>query len=724
MKRLALLIASWIWLGSLCLGGTAPEVNVDLSGYRPDCGVEVKHDGGRLVVRWPMAEDEFGRLALNLVPGEPLIESLDIDVGAKGSEPHTLLSKLDPATFLTVGTREAPQGRPPEMSVFNVFFDSPAKRDHETYLAKLDLKQARVTSNGHRATVALNDVSAGPFRGRLEFTVYPGARLIHVEAVVSTEEDRRAILYDAGLLEAPGSVRPRFVWLDTEMKPQSGGVDSQVSDRTLAVRYRTLIANCDGGSVACFPPPHQFFFPRDLTDNLGYLWCGTGHRKLTDRFGFGIRQSEQGGGSFVPWCNAPPGTEQRLGVFYLLSRGGPAETLQEVLAYTHGDRFPALPGYRTLTSHWHMAVAVAALKEHEQGRAETIPDFVQMFRSMGVNMVHLAEFHGDGHAQDPGPLRLSEMESMFSECRRLSDADLLFIPGEEANVYLGIQQPGKNPGHWLYLFPRPVYWIMKRAAGEPFVTEHPKYGTVYRVGSIADMVALIEREHGLAWTAHPRIKASSWTPDIFRNEDFYKAGFWLGAAFKAMPADLARPRLGERCLDLLSDMDNWGQKKYMLGEVDVFKLDHTHELYGNMNINYVKLDHVPRFEEGWQPVLSALRDGRFFVTTGEVLVPEFTIGGKSSGETLATADSRPEVRATLEWTFPLRFAELVSGDGRNVYRERIDLADTGPFGKRALTLKPDLSGRTWARLEAWDVATNGAFTQPVWLAPRQASDAN
>jgi len=38
----------------------------------------------------------------------------------------------------------------------------------------------------------------------------------------------------------------------------------------------------------------------------------------------------------------------------------------------------------------------------------------------------------------------------------------------------------------------------------------------------------------LVWAAHPRIKASSWTPDIFRNEDFYLSDSWLGGAWKAM----------------------------------------------------------------------------------------------------------------------------------------------------------------------------------------------
>jgi hypothetical protein len=65
----------------------------------------------------------------------------------------------------------------------------------------------------------------------------------------------------------------------------------------------------------------------------------------------------------------------------------------------------------------------------------------------------------------------------------------------------------------------------------------------------------------------------------------------------------------------------------------------------------------------------------------------------------------------------MRFAEVISGDGQQVYRERIELAQTTPFGERLLTLRPELKGRKWVRAEAWDVAANGAFTQPVWLTP-------
>ena len=84
--------------------------------------------------------------------------------------------------------------------------------------------------------------------------------------------------------------------------------------------------------MACFPPPHQFFFPRDLTDNLKTVWYGRDHRGLDGRLGFGIRQAERGGGSFVPWFNAPPGTDQRLGVFYLLSDGDAEQAVRKPCA--------------------------------------------------------------------------------------------------------------------------------------------------------------------------------------------------------------------------------------------------------------------------------------------------------------------------------------------------------------------------------------------------------
>ena len=297
---------------------------------------------------------------------------------------------------------------------------------------------------------------------------------------------------------------------------------------------------------------------------------------------------------------------------------------------------------------------------------------------------------------------------MHSECRRLSDERFLLLPGEEPNVHLG--------GHWISLFPRPVYWLLRPKPGTPFEQNVEGWGTVYAVHDAQDVLRLMEKEKGLMWTAHPRTKSSYGFPDRYREQDFYRSDHFLGAAWKAMPADLSQPRLGVRVLDLFNDMANWGQRKYVLGEVDVFKVMPDYELYGHMNINYLKLDRLPRFDDGWQPVLDALRNGRFFVSTGEVLLPEFKVGGKESGQTLRLSGSATaEVEARVEWTFPPAFAEVIWGSGDHVHRQRLDLSEGGAFSSKTLRITVDLNGAKWVRFEVWDIAANGAFSQPVWI---------
>ncbi len=715
--------AAWTWAcaGAALAIGAARAAGADDSGR-----AEVRRDGDRATLAWPCAPGESGRLTLDLRPGRPLFERLEI-VADASKQAATLAEGVDPAVFLVVGTRENPPPTPPGMSVFNVFFDNPAKRPNRAVTATFEGKALRVLVEGPRASLAVGPIAAGPFRGELVVTAYAGARLLHVEAVLSTTEDRTAFLYDAGLV-GDRPIGKGLAWVDTEGVLRREAIVPEAPDRAEAVRHRLIVAESEGGSLACFPPPHQYFYPRDFTDNLRTTWHGRSHRWLTLGFGLGVRQPETGGGNYSPWINAPPGTEQRLGVFYLLTRGKADHAVAEALRYTHGDRFPDLPGTRKFSSHWHMAFTVEAMKAKARGiDPPPVPELVDIFKSLGVDAVHVAEFHGDGHPDDPGPARLAELEAMFAECRRLSDDKLLLIPGEEANMYLGPRQPGRNPGHWLEMFPKPVYFTMKRAQGQPFDEPDTRYGTVYHLGNSDDLLALLDREGGLAWTAHPRIKASNFAPDLYRTEPFFRSPRWLGAAFKAMPADLSRPRLGDRGLNLLDDMSNWGSHKQLVGEVDVFKVDHTHEIYGHMNVNYVRLDRLPRFDEGWQPINDALRAGRFFVTTGEILINAATLGDRPFDGTaplvLAPGD-RPELKVALSWTFPLRFAELVSGDGTKVYRDRIDLSATPPFGHQTLTLTPDLAGRTWARLEAWDVATNGAFTQPIWIEPKPTAAGN
>ena len=175
MRRAAapILLASLLIPAAALPRASATEVQADFSAYRPDSGVAVRQDGTRLHVRWPIAEGEHGVLVLQLRPTEPLIE--EIGIAPTGDGPSApLLRKVNPVTLLTVGVRDlSKQG-------WNAFFDNPPRRPHETFPAVLAVQAVRVQSQGRRSTVVLDGLSAGPFRGDLRFTVYPGCRLVHV----------------------------------------------------------------------------------------------------------------------------------------------------------------------------------------------------------------------------------------------------------------------------------------------------------------------------------------------------------------------------------------------------------------------------------------------------------------------------------------------------------------------------------------------------------------
>ena len=126
----------------------------------------------------------------------------------------------------------------------------------------------------------------------------------------------------------------------------------------MQARYRTLALKTGGGSVAVFPAPHQYFFPARL-HLQSRLTSGIVPGADAWRSASGNCRDENW--QYYPWTNAPPGLPQRMGVFFLLSTGAPDAALATVLRYTNGDRFRALDGYKTLSTHWHLADTVQAM---------------------------------------------------------------------------------------------------------------------------------------------------------------------------------------------------------------------------------------------------------------------------------------------------------------------------------------------------------------------------
>jgi hypothetical protein len=678
-------------------GSTYGQVDINLSEFDSDGASQVKQEGDQCKISWPTGKGEIGEIVLDMKENTPLFKSVSLEHAQKG---HLVGASLDPLFLLTVGERDLSKA-----SGWDIFFDRTAYKPHKAYRVSLNKQKIKVASRGKRTRITIDSMQAGEFSGWLEITLFHGSALINMAAVLSTPEDARAIIYDAGLV-SKDKIWNELFWSDTEGYIQAGKpLYTGQKSQNLAVKFRTIIGESEGGSMAVFPPPHQYFYPLDNAYNLQYVWYGSDYRDMVPEFGMGIRHDLMGDRRHVPWFNAPPDTQQRLNFFVQLSHTKDGQILEDVKAYTHHDRYKPLSGFRTMASHFHTEHMDDVLTHKP---LPDIPGHVKALRSMGVNIMHLGEYHLAGNPRDPGPRRLPELQLMFEECERLSTGDFLMLPGEEPNCHFG--------GHWMNLFPNPVYWVMSREEGEPFVAEDPDYGKVYRVGNKHEMLQLLEEEKGLAWTAHARTKGSTGFPDQYKEETFFHSDRFLGAAWKSIPADLSLPNMGKRVLDLMDDMANWGRRKYVIGEADLFKLEPDYEIYGHMNINYLQLDKLPRFEDGWQPVLDAMENGKFFVTTGEVLLPSFSIAGKGSGETIRLASMESNaIELNVSWTFPLSYVEIISGDGQQVYRRKINLDDTEAFGEKGFEFPADLKGRKWIRLEVWDVAGNGAFTQPIWI---------
>jgi hypothetical protein len=395
--------------------------------------------------------------------------------------------------------------------------------------------------------------------------------------------------------------------------------------------------------------------------------------------------------------NAPPGTMQRMAVYYYLSASGSRQTQQQVMAYTHNDSYKPVPGFKTVTGHFHLDFNEMI---RDRGTSDFMPTWVPVFRGLGINIVYLADFHDDSDFTDPGPKRFYEQKLYFEGARKMSDKNFLVIPAEEVNSYLG--------GHWYLMLPKPVYFshAVPRPANQTFEENDPTYGHVYHLGSVADIENFVNREEGILWAAHPRAKSSAMYPDEYKGKDFFLSDRFIGASWESLPVDLSQARLcEERCFGVNDDMSNWAPKpKFMLAEGDTYMKVPSDETYPMLAINYLKLDKVPAYNESWAPVVEGIRDGSFFGTTGEILFHNWGIEG-SGAKSVYTA--------SIEYTFPLDFAELVWSDGTNVDRQIIRLTDTGPFGTKAFRIPFDARGKKWVRFDVWDSAGNGAWLQPV-----------
>lgn len=725
----------------------AQQMQCDLTQYKQQNGLtaEVSSDGLR--IGWTGERGQELLVRLGSRGTQPVIEEL---AARKAGGAWSVLGRgLTPELEITSGKRRISNqqlqplralGRPitPELierEKWNAFWDAPLEvpgsettnpdmprsaSEIKKALATYNANRCSVRTNGARMEITFGDVKAGVFAGQLVFTVYKGSNLLRQEAIASTSEPSVAYMYRAGLKGFQLDPKTILKWRDTARAWQEYrfGGDLNADPVVLRARNRLAILERSGGSLAVFPPPHKFFWAREIELNLGYVYY---RKDDSSSFSLGVRQADREemyrpyGKSDEVWqrrvaqsrnfargnfalYNAPPGTMQHMPVYFYLGAEGAEATQSAVLAYTHEDRFKHIPGYQVATSHFHTHFNEQLT---DAGTLDLQPTWLPVFREMGVNVAMMSDFHSDSHPKDAGPLRLKEQKVYFDGSKRHSDTNFLIMPGEEPNAYLG--------GHYTVVFPKPVYWTHVRKEGQPLVEQHPDYGKVYHIGSAADELEMLKREGGFVWQAHPRTKGSTGYPDEIRETPHFRSDAYLGASFQSLPADLSEQRICEkRCFGVLDDTNNWGAPKYLIAEGDTYMKYPDDETYPHLYVNYVKLDRLPRYDEDWSPILKAMRAGDFFVTSGEVLLRDFAVHGSGPKRTLGV---------DVEWTFPLEFVEVVWGDGSTTGRQVISATDRQPFGRHKFEIPFDATGRKWVRFAVWDSAGNGAFTQPVHLKP-------
>ena len=586
-----------------------------------------------------------------------------------------------------------------------------------------------VKSDGASLAVTFPGMKLGIFDGNLRFTVYRGTNLIQMDAIARTNEPWVAYKYDAGLKGFSTTTMPRVTWRDTGGHPQQHqfGGPKAIGLSGIRAANRLLVAEGPRGSIATFPPPHTFFFTREVDVNLGYVFY---RNDGGGTYSIGVTMPEAESDTFPQYeqnyalYNAPPGTWQKMSMYFYANPEPGEATRQAALRFTNNDVFKSVPGYKTFVNHFHLRV----VDRMRVGGFDTPLQDLMAMKAIGLNVIGLSDFHADSlAANDYGPARFKDQKDYAEASRRLSDKDFLVLPWEEPSVAFG--------GHYNVMWPKNVFWSKPNtigggrgggggqagqggdsaAAPKPlaFMENDSTYGKVYHTGNAENMQRLLDAEGGYWYHAHPRTKSTAGFPDATWGTKFLKSDRYLGVAFKpGMGQDNSEATMCEwRCFDAVDTMNNMNAgtgigPKFVIADIDTYRKSPEDDTYANFPVNYLKLDTVPGPDQDWSPVLKALRDGSFFVTTGEILIKNHAVTGTGSQRTF-TAD--------VEWTFPMAFMEIVTGDGKTVSKKVISATDMQAFGTKKLSIPFDATGKKWVRFSMWDVAGNGSFTQPQWL---------
>ena len=593
----------------------ADPLTCSLTEYRPTPGLTASAANDALTIAWDGDPGQQVRLRMTVMNGVPTIAELAVK--PQRGDWKIVATGLTPDYRVVTGVRRVTEqqlqplrGLKVELTKelidtikWDAFWDAPLNTEplENTRMGAIpppkgildqpglprkaeEIKRATATyatrgcdvkTNGARLEVSFDGVQLGVFTGRLQYSIYKGTNMIEQEVIAKTDVDSVAYKYEAGLkgLRIDGSARVAWRDVSNTWQDYRFGGATNTDIVPLRAQNRLVVAESAGGSIAAFPPPHNFFWSREVSFNQGYVF----YRKDGESsYSFGVRQPEaesspedMGRGAEDTRQNfalrsARPGTWQRMPVYLYVSATPADGAARGALAFTREDRFKPLPGYQVMATHFHSAM-VGRLRRQGGSLDVRLHDF-DVVKAAGVNIFAPIDGSGLGFGL-PREDRLKTLADYYEVARRHSDKTFLIMPNEEGAA-------GGIGGHNDLLVSKPVYWLPGRTADQPFVENHPTYGKVYRIAG----------------------------PDEMNN--------WMA--------------------------DKPGQLKYIQAITETYEQGPGDDFYANSPVQYVKLDTLPLASSGsWDPIIDSIKRGEYFWTSGEVLISNYAVQGAGAKRTIA-----------------------------------------------------------------------------------------
>ena len=566
-----------------------------------------------------------------------------------------------------------------------------------------------VRRDGAHTIVTYDGLTLGQFSGGVEFHFFDGTNLIRMEAVASTQENGVAYLYHAGLAGLKVgklyyiSPKRREIYENPGLKTHSGP-DYFSNKQRVDVRGRVLTLGTKEGSIAAFPSPHRFFWGSQCESIVGYHYYRYEYRQET--MSMGIRHNMQQEHFNVRWpgYNAKPGTEQHMGVFFMPTAESVWVTRAMVMKYTNFDHLRQLPGYLRMGAHMHIATHAAWIRDTRKQRPWEL-----LAKENGFDIFAPCDFWAEGNTEDNRELRKDDLERYQGMATSISDRDFLVVPAEEVAAWRGRHELIRY--HCMYFPAKPTLYSRWREDDQSFKETLPDGRTYYHMASAMDFVNMAKESGGFLLMPHPDTKANDGLPYDCKDEEWFKSPIWWGIGCRQLPADNSvDTMISGRTERVWNDINNWADRpKYIMSELDTYtkveEREEDWELYNETNCTYVQLDEVPDGKD-WTPLVEALKAGRHFYSTGEILLENCSIQDGSAD-------------CTFSWTYPLRYVQIVYSDGENVTNFKIPQNDCVNFGKKSFHFDFP-KGMKWARVLASDIAGNSAFGMPVFLRDQQA----